>query len=160
SASCKRANMAAAPNRQISRVYNMAQTAKKQTPKANADKQKKRDAYLNQNDEWAKIQADWAKTQVEKMTARADKFFITDEDLPLHQHILLMSVAAFFFLFIVWANFATLDEVTRGQGRIIPSSEIQQLQSLEGGIVDEFMVKEGDEVKAGQLLLRLRDIQA
>lgn len=138
----------------------MTQTAKKTPKKNNTDKQKKRDAYLNQNDEWAKIQADWAKTQVEKMSARADKFFITDEDLPLHQHILLMSVAAFFFLFIVWANFATLDEVTRGQGRIIPSSEIQQLQSLEGGIVDEFMVKEGDEVKAGQLLMRLRDIQA
>lgn len=138
----------------------MAQTQKKPSGKASADKQKQRDAYLNHNDEWAKIQSDWAKTQVEKMAARADKFFVTDEDMPLHQHILLMAIAAFFFLFIVWANFATLDEVTRGQGRIIPSSEIQKLQSLEGGIVDEFMVKEGEEVKAGQLLLRLRDIQA
>lgn len=130
-------------------------------PKADKpDKQKQRDAYLNQNDEWAKIQADWAKTQVEKIAARADRFFTTDEDLPLHQHILLLSVAAFFLIFVIWANLATLDEVTRGQGRIIPSSEIQKLQSLEGGIVDAFLVKEGEEVKAGQLLLRLRDIQA
>lgn len=133
---------------------------KKKENKSAADKQKVKEAYINQNDEWAKIQADWAKTQVEKMAARADKFFVTDEDIPLHQHILLVSIAAFFVFFIIWANFATLDEVTRGQGRIIPSSEIQKLQSLEGGIVDEFLVKEGEEVKAGQLLMRLRDIQA
>ena len=133
---------------------------KKKENKSAADKQKVKEAYINQNDEWAKIQTDWAKTQVEKMAARADKFFVTDEDIPLHQHILLVSIAAFFVFFIIWANFATLDEVTRGQGRIIPSSEIQKLQSLEGGIVDEFLVKEGEEVKAGQLLMRLRDIQA
>ncbi|HEY0900734.1 MAG TPA: HlyD family type I secretion periplasmic adaptor subunit [Micavibrio sp.] len=146
----------------------MAQPSKKAASPAtkapeqrvDADKQKQREAYINQNEEWARIQADWAKTQVEKMAARADRFFTTDEDLPLHQHILLMSIAAFFLIFIIWANLATLDEVTRGQGRIIPSSEIQKLQSLEGGIVDEFLIKEGDEVKAGQLLLRLRDIQA
>lgn len=133
---------------------------KKKENKSAADKQKVKEAYINQNDEWAKIQTDWAKTQVEKMAARADKFFVADEDIPLHQHILLVSIAAFFVFFIIWANFATLDEVTRGQGRIIPSSEIQKLQSLEGGIVDEFLVKEGEEVKAGQLLMRLRDIQA
>lgn len=133
---------------------------KKKENKSAADKQKVKEAYINQNDEWAKIQTDWAKTQVEKMAARADKFFVADEDIPLHQHILLVSIAAFFVFFIIWANFATLDEVTRGQGRIIPSSEIQKLQSLEGGIVDEFLVKEGEEVKAGQLLMRLRDVQA
>lgn len=131
----------------------MAQTS------AKPDTAKKK-STINQNDEWAKVQAEWAKTQVEKVQAKADRFFTTDEDIPLHQHILLVSMAAFFVVFIIWANFATLDEVTRGQGRIIPSSEIQKLQSLEGGIVDAFMVKEGDEVKAGQLLMRLRDIQA
>ena len=120
--------------------------------------EKKALSSINQSEEWAKIQTEWAKTQVEKMTAKADKFFTSDEDIPLHQHILLVSIAAFFVFFIVWANFATLDEVTRGQGRIIPSSEIQKLQSLEGGIIDAFMVKEGDEVKAGQLLLHTLQI--
>lgn len=128
--------------------------------KPDVAKKKPAAASINQNDEWAKVQAEWAKTQVEKVQAKADRFFTTDEDIPLHQHILLMSIAAFFVMFIVWANFATLDQVTRGQGQIIPSSEIQKLQSLEGGIVDEFLVKEGDEVKAGQLLMRLRDVQA
>lgn len=140
----------------------MAQPSAKKTDPAQppSGRQKPQPASINQNDEWKKVQAEWAKTQMEKVQAKADKFFTTDEDIPLHQHILLVSIAAFFGLFIIWANFATLDEVTRGQGRIIPSSEIQKMQSLEGGIVDEFMVKEGDEVKAGQLLLRLRDIQA
>jgi len=148
----------------------MAQAPQKSAPdkakdktadkKNDAEKKRQREAYINQNEEWAKVQADWTKTQVERMAARADKFFTADEDIPLHQHLLLVAIAAFFFLFIVWANFATLDEVTRGQGRVIPSSEIQKMQSLEGGIVDEFLVKEGEEVKAGQLLMRLRDIQA
>ena len=110
----------------------MTQAPKKANPKtdnkADADKKKQREAYINQNEEWAKVQADWAKARVEKLAAKADKFFTTDEDIPLHQHLLLVSVAAFFFLFIVWANVATLDEVTRGQGRVIPSSEIQKLQ--------------------------------
>lgn len=142
----------------------MTQAPKKNNPKTgqkiDAEKKRQRDAYINQNDEWARVQADWAKARVEKLAAKADKFFTTDEDIPLHQHLLLVSIAAFFFLFIVWSNVATLDEVTRGQGRVIPSSEIQKLQSLEGGIVDAFLVKEGEEVKAGQLLMRLRDIQA
>src|SRR5690606_245724 len=67
---------------------------------------------------------------------------------------------AFFVLFVVWANFAALDEVTRGEGRIIPSSEVQIIQHQEGGIVDEILVQEGDEVKAGQPIMRLRDVGA
>lgn len=117
-------------------------------------------ATINQNEEWARLQADWAKVQVEKIHAKADRFFTADEDIPLHQHILLLSIAVFFAFFVVWASVASLDEVTRGQGRVIPSSEIQKLQSLEGGIIDEFLVKEGEEVTAGQILVRLRDVQA
>jgi adhesin transport system membrane fusion protein len=64
------------------------------------------------------------------------------------------------FLFIVWANLAQLDEVVRGDGRVIPSNEVQVIQSLEGGIVQDMLVKEGDMVEAGQTLLRLNNIQA
>lgn len=109
---------------------------------------------------WAKIRSDWAKEKLAVAEARADKFFNADEDLPLRQHVILFSIAIFFLIFVAWANLATLDEVTRGQGKVIPSTEIQKLQSLEGGIVEEFLVKEGDEVTAGQTLMRLRDVQA
>lgn len=128
--------------------------AKKKAPQKNTD------LSINKAGDWAKIQEDWVKGQVEKAQARADKFFTTDEELPLSSHILMMAIVGFFAVFIIWANFATLDEVTRGEGKIIPSSEIQVIQNLEGGIVDEFLVHEGEEVKAGQIIMRLRDIDA
>ncbi len=94
------------------------------------------------------------------MRARAESVFITDSDLPIRSHFILIGIACFFIAFFGWANWAKLDEVTRGQGKIIPSSETKSLQSLEGGIVDEFMVREGEQVTKGQPLLRLRDIEA
>ncbi len=92
--------------------------------------------------------------------AHALSFFDVDEQLPLSKHLLLITIALFFVIFIIWANLATLDEVTRGDGKVIPSSEVQALQSLDAGIVDEFLIKEGDNVSKGQVLLRLRDIEA
>lgn len=58
-------------------------------------------------------------------------------------------------IFIVWAGFAEIDEVTRGEGRIIPSSRLQLIQSLEGGIIDKLLVQEGEMVEAGQALIEL-----
>jgi adhesin transport system membrane fusion protein len=57
----------------------------------------------------------------------------------------------------VWANYAMLDEVTRGVGKVIPSSHVQVVQNLEGGIVSELLVKAGDVVDQGQILLRIDD---
>jgi len=102
----------------------------------------------------------WMQRQLEKTTAHADHFFTTDEDLPLAKHIILLTVIIVWAGLIIWASFATLDEVTRGDGKVIPSSDIQKISSLEGGIVDEYFVREGDEVKAGDLLVRLRDVAA
>jgi len=59
------------------------------------------------------------------------------------------------FLFIVWANFALIDEIARGDGEIIPSGENQIIQNLEGGIVEQILVSEGEEVKKGQVLLKI-----
>jgi adhesin transport system membrane fusion protein len=56
---------------------------------------------------------------------------------------------------ITWANFATLEEVTRGQGRIIASSKIQIIQNLEGGIIEDILVKPGDSVSPGAPLIYL-----
>ena len=122
--------------------------------------QVKEDQSINDAAGWAKVRGDWAKEKLAVAEAKADRFFNTDDDLPLSQHLILMFIAAFFVIFVIWANFAALDEVTRGDGKVIPSTEIQKLQSLEGGIVEEFLVREGDEVKAGQVLMRLRDVQA
>ncbi|WP_374754048.1 HlyD family type I secretion periplasmic adaptor subunit [Type-E symbiont of Plautia stali] len=56
---------------------------------------------------------------------------------------------------LVWAWFGVLDEVSTGTGKVIPSSRDQVLQSLEGGILTELYVHEGDRVKAGQVVARL-----
>lgn len=102
----------------------------------------------------------WMKDQLQKTIAHADRALSTDEDLPLSRHIMLLSICTFFALFFIWASFASLDETTRGEGKVIPSREVQKLSSLEGGIIDAIMVKEGDEVKEGQIVVRLRDIAA
>jgi membrane fusion protein, adhesin transport system len=70
---------------------------------------------------------------------------------------LLYSIAAFIVIGLIWAKFAILDEVTVGQGKVIPSSKVQVIQNLEGGILAAIYVKEGDTVKKGQVLLRIDD---
>lgn len=117
-------------------------------------------ATINQASEWAKVQGAWAKERLQTAQAHADKFFTSDDELPLSQHLLLSIIALFFVIFVIWANFATLDQVTRGQGKVIPSQDIQIIQHQEGGIIQEFMVQEGNEVAAGQVLMRLSDVGA
>jgi adhesin transport system membrane fusion protein len=63
-------------------------------------------------------------------------------------------------LLLVWAALAHVDEVTRGDARVIPSRQLQVVQSLDGGVVAEILVREGDVVEAGQLLLRIDETRA
>lgn len=69
-------------------------------------------------------------------------------------YVSFFSVIAFF----VWSAFAMIDETTSGVGKVIPSSQIQKVQSLEGGIVEEISVSDGERITKGQPLLRLSDI--
>ena len=62
--------------------------------------------------------------------------------------------------FLLWASFAQLDVIVRSEGRIIPAGKSQIVQHLEGGIVRQILVQEGQVVKAGQTLMELSDIQA
>lgn len=115
---------------------------------------------INDQDEWQDIQQDWANQQAQRAKAHMLKFFDVDDQMPLSRHLLLVAIVSFIALFLFWANLATLDEVTHGQGKIVPSSEVKALQSLEPGIVEEFLVHEGEEVKKGQVIVRLSDIDA
>lgn len=65
--------------------------------------------------------------------------------------------AAAVLAFLVWAGFAALDEIVRADGAVISSSRTQSIQSLEGGILSEVRVREGDVVEAGAILARLSD---
>jgi len=63
-------------------------------------------------------------------------------------------------LLLVWAALAQVDEVTRGDGKVIPSRQLQVVQSLDGGVVAEILVQEGQVVEKNQLLLRIDETRA
>ena len=69
--------------------------------------------------------------------------------------ILLYVIVAILGLALIWAAFARVDKVTRGEGKIIPSGQVQSIQSLEGGILQRILVHEGQAVAKGQALLEI-----
>lgn len=79
------------------------------------------------------------------------------EDAPRVVRLTIWAIIGFFIFLLLWANFAVIDEVTKGDGKAIPSSKIQKIQNLEGGIISELFVKEGQIVEAGAPLIRLDD---
>src|SRR3546814_18782375 len=70
-------------------------------------------------------------------------------------NILLWIIAAFVLIFIIWASVTELDRTVRGQGRVIPSSQLQVVSNLDGGIVEAILVRTGELVKRGAGLVRL-----
>ncbi len=88
--------------------------------------------------DWA-VDADWARLQQEPLRARA----------------LLRWAGATLAVLLLWSAFARIDEVTKGEARVIPSSQLQVVQSVDGGVVEEILVREGQTVEAGALLLRI-----
>ncbi len=85
------------------------------------------------------LDSEWARVQQEPIRARA----------------LLWMVFLAFGALLVWAGFAPIDEVARGDGKVIPSSQLQVVQSLDGGVVETLSVEEGELVKKGQLLVSI-----
>lgn len=73
---------------------------------------------------------------------------------------IVRAAVAMVLLLIVWAAFARIDEVTKGDGRVVPSRQLQVVQSLDGGVVSEILVQEGQVVEAGQLLLKIDETRA
>src|SRR6058998_3030132 len=76
---------------------------------------------------------------------------------PRTSRMLLVTFLALLVTFLTWAHFAILDEVKRGNGRVIPTRQTQVVQSLEGGIVGDILVQEGAIVQQGQSLMRIED---
>lgn len=83
--------------------------------------------------------AEWARLQQEPLRARA----------------ILRAVGVILLVLLFWAALAEVDEVTRGTGKVIPSSQLQVIQSVDGGIVSEILVREGQVVEKDQLLLKI-----
>ncbi|WIM06811.1 MAG: HlyD family type I secretion periplasmic adaptor subunit [Candidatus Nitricoxidivorans perseverans] len=84
-----------------------------------------------------------------------DADYVIKQQEPLRAKVLLKSVGVVFAVFVAWAAVARIDEITRGEGKVIPSRQLQVLQSLDGGIVEEILVREGQVVEKDQILLRI-----
>jgi membrane fusion protein, adhesin transport system len=111
----------------------------------------------------------WLKADLERRWERMaevhedDAPFLSDVNAAVlmgarrSSHVILWASALFFLIALIWASFATLDEVTTGEGKVIPSAKLQVIQNLEGGILSELYVKEGQTVAKDQALMRLDD---
>ncbi len=91
-----------------------------------------------QREDWS-MDVDWAR----------------DDQEPLRARALLYAGCAIVLLALVWSAYAELEEVTRGEGRVIPSRQLQIVQAFDGGVVSELLVREGQTVAAGELLVRI-----
>jgi len=81
------------------------------------------------------------------------------DEWDANQRLIAVSSVAIASLFL-WAGIARVDEITRGMGKVIPSTKVQQIQAAEPAVVREILVRQGQLVKQGQLLVRLDDSQS
>lgn len=69
--------------------------------------------------------------------------------------MVLYSTLIFLIIGLLWANFTYIEQTAQGEGKVVPSSKVKILQSLDGGIIEKILVKEGDYVKKAQVLMQL-----
>lgn len=97
---------------------------------------------------------------------KEDLLFMSEVDYALNDrgrrlsYLMLLMIVIMFCAVLIWAKVAVLDEVTRGFGRVIPSQRVQEIQNLEGGILNEIFVEEGQLVAKDFILCRLNNEQA
>ncbi|MFO1219882.1 MAG: HlyD family type I secretion periplasmic adaptor subunit [Burkholderiaceae bacterium] len=103
-------------------------------------------------------EADAVKSGVRSFEHEADDLMSRERTRGAQLLVRAAAVAA--LVLLAWAALAPLDEVTRGEARVIPSRQLQVVQSLDGGVVAEILVREGQLVEAGQLLLRIDETRA
>jgi adhesin transport system membrane fusion protein len=86
---------------------------------------------------------------------RPEELAADDDGLQRSPHWLLAAIVGLLAIALLWAALAHIDEITRGEGRVITASQTQLVQNLEGGIIDKILVHEGDTVKKDQVLFQL-----
>ena len=77
-----------------------------------------------------------------------------EEVLP-KVNILFFTIISLIVALLIWSNIAKIDELTSGEGKVIPSNRIQTVQYLDGGIIADILIKEGEHVEKGQSLLKI-----
>jgi adhesin transport system membrane fusion protein len=105
---------------------------------------------------WVKLREFW---QDDKQAAGFGVRTVEDDEREASR-MLVWVTAAVLFLGLAWAALFSLDEITRGQGKVIPSSREQVIQSLDSGVLREMLVREGDLVEKDQVLLQMDDARS
>ena len=105
---------------------------------------------------WRKLIAFWQNDQ----KAAGFGLRTVEDDERDASRLLVWVTAATLTIALLWAGFSSLDEITRGQGKIIPSSREQVIQSLDSGVLREMLVREGDMVEKDQVLLQMDDARS
>lgn len=82
------------------------------------------------------------------------------EQSPLKAKKLLYTILIILLALLIWAAYAQVDEISRGDGRVVPSRQVQVIQSMDGGIVSEILVKAGDVVQVGTPLVKIDETRA
>ncbi|BDU51791.1 HlyD family type I secretion periplasmic adaptor subunit [Limnohabitans sp. INBF002] len=112
---------------------------------------------------WAQAKTLWAKfkelSQDDKKIAGFGVRTVEDDEREASRLLVWVTAGTLFFG-LIWAGFFSLDEITRGQGKIIPSSREQVIQSLDSGVLSEMLVREGDVVEKDQVLLQMDDTRS
>lgn len=98
--------------------------------------------------------------------SEVDLQFMSEVDAAIHRrgmpraYILSLGVFGFFIVFLIWASFTRLDEVTRAVGQVESAQAVQEIQNREGGTLEELRVHEGDTVKQGDIVARVSNVMA
>jgi membrane fusion protein, adhesin transport system len=119
----------------------------------------KRQTWLNKPIQWMLEKWTPADTK-EDLSWHEEADLAILEQSPLRAKKLLYWMLGVLVVLLIWSAFTKIDEVTRGEGRVIPSKQVQVVQSLDGGIVTELLVREGQTVKEGQPLVRIDETRA
>lgn len=94
--------------------------------------------------------------QADRMRYLAQSHLLEETSVPRILHVSVLALAATFSLFIAWASVTKVNEIAKAEGEVMPGGYVQIVQHLEGGIVSEIAVQEGEIVKKGQLLVKLQ----
>lgn len=103
----------------------------------------------------------WAPVETREELAWTEEAELAmEEETPLRAKTLLYWMILILAAVLLWAAFTQVDEVVRGEGRVTPSRQVQVIQSLDGGIVTEILVHEGQTVSVGDPLIRIDETRA
>jgi len=110
---------------------------------------------------WQRL-TDWAAGRElgASMDFAADADWGMLEQHPARPRLFVWSAAGLLIVCFLWATLAQIDELARGEGKVVPSFQNQHIQSLDGGIVEQILVREGQRVEKGALLLRIDSLRA